>query len=132
MSNRPRNAVIAPVGSLSKARATGRPYRSDEPLMFLIAAAAALAAAVSPTSSTTRGSHDLAVSGYHIVDAPHLRIKHSGAYAHPGLLTDFLRNERFRLVGRTHHYRLMGFFTGEAQWDQRRADKARNRHSDRE
>ena len=32
MSSRPRNAVIAPVGSLSAASATGSPYLSDEPL----------------------------------------------------------------------------------------------------
>src|SRR5688572_32572656 len=61
MSSRPANAVIAPVGSLSPASATERPYLSDEPLIPRIAAAAAKAAAVKPTSSTTKRSHGLAV-----------------------------------------------------------------------
>ena len=53
-------AVIAPVGSLREARATGRPYRSDEPLIRRMAAAVAMAAAVSPTSSTTTRSSGVA------------------------------------------------------------------------
>ena len=48
--------MIAPVRSLSAANATGRAYRSEDPLMLRMAAAAATAAAVSPTSSTTMRS----------------------------------------------------------------------------
>ena len=61
MSSNPRKAVIDPVGSFSAARETGRPYRSDDPLILRMAAADATAAAVSPTSSTTRRSSELAV-----------------------------------------------------------------------
>ncbi len=61
-SSRPRKAVTAPVGSVSAARATGRPHRSDDPLMRRMTAALAMAAAVRPTSSTTMRSCGRAVS----------------------------------------------------------------------
>ena len=128
MSSRPRKAVIAPVGSLSAARATGRPYRSDEPLMFLMAAAAAMAAAVSPTSSTTMRSHRWAVSA---TTSSMSRTSGPPGVSRPACPAHRLqRNEWSGLAGWAHDYRFARFLRSEAQWDQGLTEDARKRHSD--
>jgi hypothetical protein len=61
ISNRPRNAVRAPVGSFNNAKATGRAYDVDVPRMFRSDAAAETAAAMRPTTSTRSRSVGLVV-----------------------------------------------------------------------